>query len=224
MVASQEQRSGNRQVYLMAPSLVSFARAELVWRSLLGTAPSPGTVRQSKSPCFNVQSPSLTFPPVLTALFACCGMDIVTFTIGVFVAFPRQFVTVYFGYALASTDVNGRTYLFSHSNKKRYSLLINIVDEPKSKTIVKWTSIVVITVVTIVAMKYIERKEDAVRPDIVYQRRKRRQTKLQALADIEAQKHDGEDVVGGSGRVSSGSPLVIPTPHRAGVPVYPPHT
>jgi hypothetical protein len=51
-------------------------------------------------------------PLVLTALFASCGMGFVTFTIAVFVALPRQLVTVYFGYALASKDAAGRACTF----------------------------------------------------------------------------------------------------------------
>jgi hypothetical protein len=39
-------------------------------------------------------------------------MGFVTFTIAVFVALPRQLVTVYFGYALASKDAAGRACTF----------------------------------------------------------------------------------------------------------------
>jgi hypothetical protein len=57
------------------------------------------------------------------------------------------------------------------------------IDEPKAEKTIKWVSIAIIVVTTIAAARFIEWKEDAVRLDVVYQRRKRRQAKLQEIAN-----------------------------------------
>jgi hypothetical protein len=63
-------------------------------------------------------------------------------------------------------------------------------------------------------MKYIEYQEDAVRPDIVYQRRKRRQGNSQASADAGILEQGGDAHNESDGRKPG---LAAPVPSRAGL-------
>lgn len=112
--------------------------------------------------------PSLSFPilpspliPILTrlsckattALFATCGMKLWVFVISALVSLPKNFVNVYIG-ARFETDSQGVT--------TNTSKLINGI------------VLAVTVVVTIVAMRFITAQINAVKPGIIYQRRKAR--------------------------------------------------
>ncbi|TCD63005.1 Tlg2-vesicle protein [Steccherinum ochraceum] len=94
-----------------------------------------------------------------TAVFATCGMGFWTFALAALLSLPKQFVTVYLGVALEqSTD-----------------------GQPSKKDqIIKWSILVLTTVVTIGAMWYISKRMLAVKPDVIYARRKARQQKMTA--------------------------------------------
>jgi hypothetical protein len=104
-----------------------------------------------------------------------------------------------------------------------------VAEEPKAKEIVNWISIAVIIGVTIFAMRYIEKKETAIRPAVVHKRRKLRQFKLQEMADsgtlpadLEQGPRRDEHARHGGGAVNAREQptLAMPAPTRA--EAYPP--
>ncbi|KAF9005110.1 hypothetical protein BDQ17DRAFT_1424263 [Cyathus striatus] len=101
-----------------------------------------------------------------TAIFATCGMGIFTFCIAAFLSLPKQLVTVYLGVLLEQSSEG-------------------TVDK-KSKTISDLV-VVLTTVITFVAMWYILRQVNHVKPDVIYKRRKARQAKL-----VRAQIYDSD--------------------------------
>ncbi|KAI0090208.1 snare associated Golgi protein-domain-containing protein [Irpex rosettiformis] len=98
-----------------------------------------------------------------TAVFSTCGMSIWTFAIAAFFSLPKQFLTVYLGVALEASE-SGQS-----STKD---------------TIIRDTVIGVTTVVTFGAMWYIYHLMNKAKPEIIYQRRKERQAKLQAANSL----------------------------------------
>jgi hypothetical protein len=83
-------------------------------------------------------------------------------------------------------------------------------------------SIAIITLTTIAAASYMRKKQDAIQSDVIYQRRKRRQVKLQEMADngmLPASLERGRDTSGDSSTAEL-SPLPAPTPTRP--TAYPP--
>lgn len=91
---------------------------------------------------------------IVTAIFATCGMSLRTFIISAISSMPKQFINVYIGVTFEST-ANG-------------------ADGGKSKLITTIVTIVTIAI-TIFAMRYITGKVNAVKPDVIYARRKARQ-------------------------------------------------
>ncbi|KAH7914922.1 snare associated Golgi protein-domain-containing protein [Hygrophoropsis aurantiaca] len=91
-----------------------------------------------------------------TAIFAVCGMDIWTFCAAAFLSLPKQFVTVYIGVLLEDTNSA----------------------DTKKNTILSYVVGTITFVVTVAAMHYITRQVNRVKPDIIYARRKARQSKL----------------------------------------------
>jgi uncharacterized membrane protein YdjX (TVP38/TMEM64 family) len=92
-----------------------------------------------------------------TAIFSTCGMGILVFSLAALLSLPKQFITVYLGVILEQSSQGTET--------------------TKSRVI----SDVVITItilITIVAMWYILRKMNAVKPQVIYEKRKARQAKL----------------------------------------------
>jgi phage major head subunit gpT-like protein len=61
-----------------------------------------------------------------------------------------------------------------------------MVETTKTANIVQYTFIGVTIGVSYIAMWYISRKQKAVAPEIVYERRKRRQVRLQAAQEEDA--------------------------------------
>ncbi|KII84780.1 hypothetical protein PLICRDRAFT_146272 [Plicaturopsis crispa FD-325 SS-3] len=92
-----------------------------------------------------------------TAIFSTCGMGIFTFTIAAILSSPKQFITVYLGVILEQSKDG--------------------TDSTKNKIISD--SVLAITMaVTIAAMWYLLRKMNQVKVDVIYDRRKARQGKL----------------------------------------------
>ncbi|RPD69744.1 hypothetical protein L226DRAFT_548049 [Lentinus tigrinus ALCF2SS1-7] len=92
-----------------------------------------------------------------TAVFSTCGMGVITFSIAAILSLPKQFITVYLGVALEqSQDGTSST----------------------SDTIIKDVVLGVTTLITIGAMWYIYHQMNKVKPQVIYDRRKARQAKM----------------------------------------------
>lgn len=104
-------------------------------------------------------------------------MDVFTFSVAALLSLPRQLVGVYLGYSLISSP-DGSTCL-QHLIMAAF-VLTDCPETSKTARIVQYTSIGVAIAISYVAMYYIQRKQKDIAPEIVYQRRKRRQARLQA--------------------------------------------
>ncbi|KAF5350923.1 hypothetical protein D9758_010543 [Tetrapyrgos nigripes] len=101
-----------------------------------------------------------------TAVFSTCGMGIIVFSLAAILSMPKQLITVYLGVILeqSSDDPNATQ-----------------PEDPAEEKRSQWISRVVLSLtvlVTAVAMWYILRKMNQVKPQVIYERRKARQTKL----------------------------------------------
>ena len=105
-----------------------------------------------------------------TAIFATCGMPVTTFLIAAFLALPKQFATVYLGYA-ENLSADG--------------------SKSKGVTIAKIAVITVTVVVTIYAMRYVNARIDAIKARVVYERRKARCVFPSARARTRRARADG---------------------------------
>jgi len=85
-------------------------------------------------------------------------MNIFIFALAAFLSLPKQFITVYLGVIMAQSASGAET------SKSR--IISNIV-------------VIITTIITIAAMWYILRLMNAVKPQIIYEKRKARQAKLQ---------------------------------------------
>ncbi|KAF8057598.1 hypothetical protein FPV67DRAFT_1528121 [Lyophyllum atratum] len=92
-----------------------------------------------------------------TAVFSTCGMGIIVFSLAAILSMPKQFITVYLGVILEQSSTG--------------------VKDTKS-TIISDVVLGVTFVITILAMWYIFRQMNKVKPEVIYQRRKARQAKL----------------------------------------------
>ncbi|KAF9467631.1 hypothetical protein BDZ94DRAFT_1248593 [Collybia nuda] len=92
-----------------------------------------------------------------TAVFSTCGMGIIVFSIAAILSMPKQFITVYLGVILEQSNSG--------------------VQDTKSR-IISDVVIAVTIIITVVAMWYIFRQMNKVKPEIIYARRKARQAKL----------------------------------------------
>jgi hypothetical protein len=113
---------------------------------------------------------------VITALFASCGMSITTFFISAILSLPKQFATVYLGYALSQHGETLMSFGITSRSKR-------IADTSRTEKIVKYVVIGATVVITIAAMRYIRGKQSAVKPAVIYERRKRRQAQLKQQSD-----------------------------------------
>ena len=94
-----------------------------------------------------------TRAPVITALFATCGVSVWTFLIAAFLSLPKQFATVYLGFAENIAET-GQGSLMT--------------------TIVKVAIVTTTGIVTYVAMRYVNKRIDAIKGRFIYERRKAR--------------------------------------------------
>ncbi|KAM5544917.1 hypothetical protein V8D89_001815 [Ganoderma adspersum] len=106
---------------------------------------------------------------LLTAIFSTLGMSVWTFLASAIVGLPKQLAVVYIGVSQASDS------------------------SAKEAKIIKAVAITVTVVITHLAMIYIYKKMDGIKEEVVYKRRKARQTKvLAAAAGDPAQDGDSE--------------------------------
>ncbi|KAG1744955.1 uncharacterized protein EDB91DRAFT_1199932 [Suillus paluster] len=93
-----------------------------------------------------------------TAIFAVCGMNIFIFMLAAALSMPKQFITVYIGTLLESSANSSTT-----SKNKIISDVVGVIT----------------VLVTVGAMWYITRQVNRVKPQIIYERRKARQARLE---------------------------------------------
>lgn len=93
-----------------------------------------------------------------TAVFSTCGMGILVFSLAAILSSPKQFITVYLGVILAESNAGGQD--------KKSKIISDVV-------------VVLTFIITIIAMWYILHKMNAAKPQIIYNKRKARQAKLQ---------------------------------------------
>jgi uncharacterized membrane protein YdjX (TVP38/TMEM64 family) len=105
---------------------------------------------------------SLIPPHFTTALFAVCGMNIFVFMLAAALSMPKQFITVYIGTLLETSATSSST-----TKNKIISDVVGVVT----------------VLITIAAMWYMTREINRVKPQIVYERRKARQAKLDAESE-----------------------------------------
>ena len=89
----------------------------------------------------------------MTAMFAACGMPITTFFFAAVLSLPKQFATVYLGYA-EELSADG------HST---------------ASNIIQAVVLIISIVVMVLAMRYVNKKTDAIKGRVIYERRKARQ-------------------------------------------------
>ncbi|PPR02682.1 hypothetical protein CVT24_002104 [Panaeolus cyanescens] len=92
-----------------------------------------------------------------TALFAASGMNILVFSIAAILSMPKQFITVYLGVVLEQSGT---------------------ATPSKKDVILRDTMVAVTILVTILAMWYILHLMNKAKPQVIYERRKARQSKL----------------------------------------------
>ncbi|RDB21755.1 Golgi apparatus membrane protein TVP38 [Hypsizygus marmoreus] len=97
-----------------------------------------------------------------TAVFSTCGMGIFVFSLAAILSMPKQFITVYLGVILEQSSTG--------------------VKDTKSR-IISDVVLAVTFLITVLAMWYIFRQMNKVKPEVIYARRKARQAKL-ARADF----------------------------------------
>jgi len=90
---------------------------------------------------------------VTTAVFSTCGMGIIVFSLAAVLSLPKQFITVYLGVILEQSSTGGQT------TKSR--IISDVV-------------LAITIIITFVAMWYIFRQMDKVKPQVIYERRKAR--------------------------------------------------
>ncbi|KAG1880782.1 hypothetical protein F4604DRAFT_1747865 [Suillus subluteus] len=101
-------------------------------------------------------------PHFTTGLFAVCGMNIFIFMLAAALSMPKQFITVYIGTLLETSATS--------SASTKNTIISDVIG-------------VITVLITIAAMWYITREINRVKPQIVYERRKARQAKLDAESE-----------------------------------------
>jgi len=96
-----------------------------------------------------------------TAVFSTCGMSIFVFSLAAILSMPKQFVAVYLGVILEQSATGTK--------------------DTKSR-IISDVVLAVTILITVVAMWYILHELDKVKPQVIYERRKARQTKSDRIA------------------------------------------
>ncbi|KAI9456794.1 snare associated Golgi protein-domain-containing protein [Russula earlei] len=97
-----------------------------------------------------------------TAVFSSCGMDVWTFALAAFLSLPKQFATVYIG-----VIIEGAGKIHDPS------------DETTPQRVASYSLIAVTTIITFIALWYIYRELNRVKPSVIYDRRKARQAKIE---------------------------------------------
>ncbi|KAJ2913275.1 hypothetical protein MD484_g7139, partial [Candolleomyces efflorescens] len=92
-----------------------------------------------------------------TAIFSTCGMGIIVFTLATLLSMPKQVIGVYLGVVLEQSEAG--------TGSRQEKIVTNVV-------------LALTILITAVAMWYILRQMNKVKPQIIYKRRKARQAKL----------------------------------------------
>ncbi|KAL5503758.1 hypothetical protein ACEPAH_7829 [Sanghuangporus vaninii] len=156
-----------------------------------------------------------------TAVFSTCGMGVLVFALAAFLSLPKQFVTVYIGVILEESGTG------TESTRDR---------------LISYSVLAVTSIVTCIAMWYMYKKMDEVKVDVITDRRKARQGKLDRAQSLRGSSvfnpnesesdlplNPGEDstyqqwdahgqAAGFSGDPRFSQSLHAPTPRRAGFP------
>ncbi|KAK7460533.1 hypothetical protein VKT23_009254 [Stygiomarasmius scandens] len=125
-----------------------------------------------------------------TAVFSTCGMGIFVFSIAAILSMPKQLITVYLGVILEQSSSG--------------------TEDTKSK-IISRVVLTVTVLVTVVAMWYILRKMNQVKPTIIYERRKARQAKLTRASLYGNNELTGSEMFVGNNSSLTDIPLSVPT-------------
>ncbi|KAJ8591977.1 hypothetical protein M405DRAFT_788130 [Rhizopogon salebrosus TDB-379] len=136
-----------------------------------------------------------------TAIFAVCGMNIFVFILAAALSLPKQFITVYIGTLLESEANSSAT-----SQNKIISDVVGVIT----------------ALVTVAAMWYITKQVNRVKPQIVYERRKARQAKLENESGTLYQ-HGGSNTSAVFNPDSSNSNLTIPLHSSSDIPYDSPY-
>jgi hypothetical protein len=110
-------------------------------------------------------------------------MTLVTFLIAATLSLYKQLATVYLSYALTQKSTS---FWFTH----RVTRSTKAVDSTK---VIKYLVLGVTVIATVFALRFIGKKQTAVKPLVIYERRKRRQAQLHAFASSESLER-GEEV------------------------------
>jgi hypothetical protein len=129
---------------------------------------------------------TLVRPAVTTVIFSFCGMRVTTYLVAAVLSLPKQFATVYLGYALQFSSPEQSTSAVprsapAHSRPLRTELAHHT-------KLVQFLIIGVTTLVTIAASRYIRLKKHAVREAVVYARRKHRQAGCAGQLDADSER------------------------------------
>ncbi|KZP17663.1 hypothetical protein FIBSPDRAFT_933877 [Athelia psychrophila] len=89
-----------------------------------------------------------------TALFATCGMKLWVFVVSAILSMPKQFVNVFVGASLEQTEKGEGSAMSTYLNV---------------------AVVIITTIVTVVAVRYIDKQINLVKPQVVHDRRKARQ-------------------------------------------------
>ncbi|KAG2064218.1 hypothetical protein BDR04DRAFT_284201 [Suillus decipiens] len=112
---------------------------------------------------------------VTTALFAVCGMNIFVYMLAALLSLPKQFINVYIG-TLLETSASCKILLICTP----VTSFLSSASASSSNAVVSDVVGVITVLITIAAMWYVTRAMNRVKPQIVYERRKARQAKLNA--------------------------------------------
>ncbi|OAX38703.1 hypothetical protein K503DRAFT_740762 [Rhizopogon vinicolor AM-OR11-026] len=136
-----------------------------------------------------------------TAIFAICGMNIFVFMLAAALSLPKQFITVYIGTLLESSADSSTT-----SQNKIVSDVVGVIT----------------ALITAVAMWYIAKQVNRVKPQIVYERRKARQAKLESESETLYQ-NGGANTSAVFNPGSSDTTLTIPLTSHSDAPYDAPY-
>ncbi|THV00370.1 hypothetical protein K435DRAFT_776593 [Dendrothele bispora CBS 962.96] len=137
------------------------ARARKAERSTISYACFARIIRQGGFKVALMIRLSVVPPHFATVVFAICQMNIFVFILAAFLTLPKQMVLVYFGVALSQSATGEET--------------------PSSKRITG-AVVAVGTLIGSAAMYYVVKQMNKVKPEIIYERRKERQQKMQRMS------------------------------------------
>ncbi|KZT28754.1 hypothetical protein NEOLEDRAFT_1057860 [Neolentinus lepideus HHB14362 ss-1] len=133
------------------------ARAEKMEKTTIAYAALAKAIRDGGFVFVVISRYSVIPGHLTTALFSTCGIGFFTFTLAAILSLPKQFVTVYMGVLLEKTQ-SGEVCSQTNSKSKAISAVL----------------VVVTTIITIFAMRYMRPRIAVAKEQIIYARRKAR--------------------------------------------------